>query len=83
LETHFEPKIERDWVRNPREKLRLVASRMDQPLNLETSHCRRHLTDDHCLMELVVLDGFRSDISEEDLQHFIETFPVETEGELT
>ena len=77
LETHFAPRIERDFVRNPRRRLRIVVSRMDRALSLETSRCRRMLNADGSLTEVVRLDGIRGALSDADLEKFVQSFPVE------
>ena len=43
-----------------------------------TSECTRYLTKEGILTEVVDLDGVHYDISDEDLEQFIESFPVDT-----
>jgi hypothetical protein len=69
--------VERDYVQNPRDHFRMVVSRMDRPLNLETSRCARTLSADGTLTELVRLDGIRGDLSNEELERFVARFPVQ------
>jgi hypothetical protein len=47
-------------------------------LNLATSECTRYLSKEGILIEVVDLDGVHGDMSEEDLEQFIESFPVGT-----
>jgi len=75
LEDRFAP--QRDFLVNPRGRLRIVVCRMDRALSLETSKCRRTLTVDGSLMEVVRLDGIRGALSDEDLEKFVQSFPVE------
>jgi hypothetical protein len=51
--------VQPDFVRNPRQRLRIVVAKMDRPLNLATSRCTRTLSPDGFLMEVVRLDGIR------------------------
>jgi hypothetical protein len=51
---------------------------MDQRLNLATSDCTRYLTKEGILIEVVDLDGVHGDITDEHLEQFIESFPVDT-----
>ena len=78
LEIQLGPKIERDFARNPRDRFRLVVCAVDHRLNLATSTCTRYVTANGCLMELARLDGIRADITDEELDRFIESFPVDT-----
>ena len=75
LEDRFAP--QRDFVANPRGRLRIVVCRVDRALSLETSRCRRMLNADGSLTEVVRLDGIRGALSDEDLEKFIQRFPVE------
>ena len=75
LEDRFAP--QRDFVANPRGRLPIVVCRMDRPLSLETSRCRRMLNADGSLTEVVRLDGIRGALSDEDLEKFVQRFPVE------
>ena len=75
LEHRFAPQP--DFARNPRARLRIVVSRMDRALSLETSRCRRMLNADGSLSEVVRLDGIRGALSDADLEKFVQSFPVE------
>jgi hypothetical protein len=50
---------------------------MDHALNLETSTCWRTLTANGALTEVVRLDGMHGDLTDEELDNFVEGFPVE------
>jgi hypothetical protein len=78
LEDRYAPQLLRDFVRDPRDRLRMVASCMHGRLNLAASECTRYLTKNGTLIEVVDLDGVHGDISDEDLEQFIESFPVGT-----
>ena len=67
-----------DCARNPRQRLRVVVCRMDRALSLDTSTCRRTLSADGVLTETVRLDGIRGGMSDEEMEKFVETFPIET-----
>ena len=75
LEDRFAP--QRDFLVNPRGRLRIVVCRMDRALRLETSRCRRTLTASGSLTEVVRLDGTRGSLSDEELEKFVQRFPVE------
>lgn len=60
----------------PRRRFRLVVS-LAKPLNLATSTCQRRLSPDGLLTEIVRLDGSRDGLTDEELEKFIERFPVE------
>ena len=77
LECRFAPRLQPDFVGHPRDRLRLVVSAMDQALNLETSTCKRMLTENGALTEVVRLDGMHGDLTDEELDNFVEAFPVE------
>jgi hypothetical protein len=47
-------------------------------LNLATSTCRRTLSVDGALCEMVRLDGSREGLSDADFEKFVESFPIET-----
>ena len=75
LEHRFAPQP--DFACNPRGRLRIVVCRMDRALSLETSRCRRTLTADGSLTEVVRLDGIRGGLTDDDLEKFILSFPIE------
>ena len=78
LEDQFAPKVQPDFLRHPRQRLRLVVSGMDRALMLETPTCHRTLTASGCLIEVVRLDGRRGGLTDEELERFVKSFPVET-----
>jgi hypothetical protein len=49
---------------------------MDHKLSLETSKCRRTLTASGSLTEVVRLDGIRGGLSDEELEKFVQSFPI-------
>jgi hypothetical protein len=50
---------------------------MDRKLRLETSTCRRTLSANGVLTEIVRLDGTRGGMTDEEMEKFVESFPVE------
>ena len=68
LEDQFKPAIQPDFLRNPRQRLRIVVSRMYHGLRLETSICRRTLAASGSLTEVVWLDGTRGGLTDEELE---------------
>jgi hypothetical protein len=46
------------------------------PLNLENSTCDRQIWPDGSLFELITLDGRLEDLTEEQLQAFIDRHPI-------
>jgi len=77
LEDQFAPKVQPDFLRHPLQRLRLVISGMDRDLALETSTCHRTLTARGCLIEVVRLGGRRNGLTDEELEEFVKSFPVE------
>jgi|GEM_PF-2348021 len=55
---------------------RVVVSAIARPLNLEKSRCTRTLGSDGQITEMVILDGSRDYISDEELDRFVAGFPV-------
>jgi hypothetical protein len=76
LEERFTP-VEHDYLRDPRARHRLTITNIGKQLSLETSTCRRTLSADGSLSEIVMLDGTREGLSDADFERFIESFPVE------
>jgi hypothetical protein len=60
----------------PRWTARLIVRPMGRPLDLEQSRCTRTLSSDGCLAELVDLNGDDPMPSEEELDRFVERFPI-------
>jgi hypothetical protein len=75
LEEQLAP-VQPDYARNPRSRHRVLVSNMGKQLNLETSTCRRTLSADGALFEMVTLDGSRSGLTDAQLETFIESFPI-------
>ena len=59
------------------DRIRVVISRIDRPPNLANCKCRRTLASNGLLTEVVELDGSSADLTDEDLERFISSFPVE------
>ena len=77
LECRFAPRLQPDFVGNPRDRLRLVVSAMDHALNLKTSTCRRTLPVSGFLTEVVMLDGIRGSLTDGEIEKFVQSFPIE------
>ncbi len=58
-------------------RLLLVVSGVCGSLNLATSTCTRTLWPSGGLMEVVQLDGSQDNLSNEDLERFIASFPIQ------
>ena len=71
------PKCNRTFCAIPRQRLRLLVSGMDRDLTLETSPCHRTLTASGCLIEVVRLDGRCEGLTDEDLEKFVKSFPMQ------
>jgi hypothetical protein len=56
---------------------RLVFSRMDKPLNWDTSKCTRTRQANGSVFEFVKLDGDDPDVTDDELDRFVERFPVQ------
>jgi len=76
LEDRFTP-VEHDYLRDPRKRHRLTVSNIGKQLSLETSTCRRTLSADGSLFEIVRLDGTREGLSDTDFEGFIASFPIQ------
>lgn len=62
----------------PRVGVRVIVSRpWGGPLNLAASTCRRTLNPGGAITEVVDLDGDGNDLSEEELEKFVASFPIE------
>jgi len=59
--------------------VRLIFSCPQEPLNLQTSRCHREIWPGDILFESVQLDGRLTDLTEEQLDQFIQRFPIETD----
>ena len=58
--------------------LRVVMRCVVGRANLANSQCRRTLGPNGTLLEFVQLDGGRDGLSDEQLDQFVESFPIET-----
>jgi hypothetical protein len=61
------------------ELFRIVMS-SPWPTDLTRATCSRARCDNGSLTEVVFLNGSRDGISDEDLERFIESFPIEVQG---
>jgi hypothetical protein len=65
----------------PKSSLRIIVTRAGSgATNLATSTCTRRLNNNGGLIETVDLDGDDSGISEEELEQFIASFPIDPWG---
>jgi hypothetical protein len=71
-------KLEQTLVpsKGPRLRMRLVMCAMTKAADLAASTCQRTLANG-VLTEVVHLDGDRSELSNEQLEHFIESCPIQ------
>ena len=58
-------------------RFRLVASASGVPLNLANSTCRRTLAPNGSLTETLMLDGSDQGLTDQGLEAFVASFPVE------
>jgi len=70
-------KLERHRSQVERGRLRVVVSRAGKPFSLATATCTRTLMPDGGLMEIVNVNGSGDDLSDEELERFIQSFPIE------
>ena len=70
LEDRFAP---RDKVR---ECVRLVVGTIGPAEGLQNATCQRTLCANGCLTEVVRLNGSGDGLTEEDLDRFVESFPI-------
>ena len=69
----------RAWLLQSRQHFQLIISCNDDirmPLNLGTSTCERQIWPNGDLFEYVILDGRAEDLTEEQLQDFIDRHPI-------
>jgi hypothetical protein len=71
----LEDRLAPDFARDPRQRLRAVVCNL--ALSLETSTCRRTRSANGVLTEIVRLDGARDGMTDEEMEKFVESFPVE------
>ena len=70
-------KLERQRSQVERGIFRIVVSHAGKPFDLATATCTRTLMPDGGLMEIVNVNGSGDDLSDEELEHFIQSFPIE------
>jgi len=85
LKRRVEQLEERSGVhsREPRKIVRVVVSRVDRKPSLENAECRRTFCRDGTLIEMVRLENSREgheELSEEALDRFVESFPIQNSG---
>jgi hypothetical protein len=61
------------------QQMRLVVSGIGQPLDLANSTCSRKLDSSGHLLELIALHGSRHDLTDEQMENFVQSFPIEAE----
>jgi hypothetical protein len=69
----------RAWLLENRKRYQMIFACNDAnptPLNLENSTCDRRIWPDGSLFELVMLEGRIEDLTEEQLQAFIDRHPI-------
>ena len=70
-------KLERHRSQVERGRLRVIVSRVGKQFDLATATCTRTLMPDGGLMEIVNVNGSGNDLSDEELERFIQSFPIE------
>ena len=70
-------KLERQHSQVERERLRMVVSFAGRPFDLTKATCTRTLWPNGHLMEMVNLHGSDYGLKDEDLEMFIQSFPIE------
>jgi len=70
-------KLERHRSQVERGRLRVIVSRVGEPFDLATATCTRTLMADGGLMEIVNVNGSGNDLSDEELERFIQSHPIE------
>ncbi|MCU1338353.1 MAG: hypothetical protein JWO19_3934 [Bryobacterales bacterium] len=68
--------LERQQSQVAREPLRVVVSHAGEPLDLSKATCMRTLWPNGQLMEYVNLNGANYGLRDEDLERFIQSFPI-------
>jgi len=69
--------LERQQCQVFKEPLRMVVSHAGEPLDLSKATCTRTIWPNGQLFELVNLHGTDEGLSREDLESFIQSFPIE------
>jgi hypothetical protein len=70
-------KLERQRSQIERGRFRIVVSHAGRPFDLSTATCTRTLMPDGALMEIVNVNGSGDDLRDEELERFIQSFPIE------
>ena len=70
-------KLERRHSQIERERFRMVVSHAGKPFDLATATCTRTLMQDGGLIEIVNVNGSGHDLKDEELERFIQSFPIE------
>ena len=70
-------KLERQHSQIARERFRIVVSHAGRPFDLATATCTRTLMPDGGIMEIVNVNGSGHDLSDEELERFIQSHPIE------
>ena len=70
-------RLERHHTDIERGRFRIVVSHAGKPFNLATATCTRTLMPDGGLMEIVNVNGSGHDLSDEELERFIQSHPIE------
>jgi hypothetical protein len=60
-----------------KEPFRIIFSHVGEPLDLTKATCSRTIWPSGHLFEVVSLNGSDDDLSEEDLENFVQSFPIE------
>jgi hypothetical protein len=69
--------LERQQREVSNNRIRVVVTRVGPRLDLAKATCSRTVWPDGQLFELVKLNSTREGLSEEDLESFIQSFPIE------
>jgi hypothetical protein len=70
-------KLERQQNQVAHERFRVVVSHAGEPLDLAKATCTRTIMPNGQLMEIVNLNGTDCGLSDEDLERFIQSCPIE------
>lgn len=70
-------KLERQHSQAESGRFRVIVSRVGEPFDLATATCSRTLMADGGLLEIVNVNGSGNDLSDEELETFIQSFPIE------
>ena len=70
-------KLERQRSQIECGRFRIVVSHAGKPFDLGTATCTRTLMPDGGLMEVVNVNGSGHDLSDEELERFIQSHPIE------